>query len=212
VRGGAGQSARLGGHGLTRTRELAALCAVRAAAGYEEIEAMYIDHIKAIRANEAYRNCLLSVAIEMNSSQIEPRRMADKIMAAVGKEHIQFVCSQKTSAIGVWTGNREKEDYAKTMLDLLAHNHLYFAADIHAVSKTWKAHKLKLIDQMNKFRKVERMPKDPAWGARQVAFSGKAHGQADDCVLALQITLSNHRKQRINPNFIRMCNIDGRRF
>jgi hypothetical protein len=173
---------------------------------------MYIDHVKAIRANEAYKNCLLSVAIEMNSSQIEPRRMADNIMAAVGKDNIQFVCSQKTSAIGVWTGNKEKEDYAKTMLDLLAHNHLYFASDTHAVSKSWRAHKLKLMDQMNRFRQIERTPKDPAWGARKIAFSGKASGQADDCVLTLQIALSNHRKQRINPNFIRMCTAQGRRY
>lgn len=188
------------------------LCFFLYLTGHQEIEAWYITHLKSIRAQEVYRDCFFSISIENNSSQIEPGRMADNIRRAIGADNIQFVSSLKNGSVGVWTGAPEKEDMAKTVLELLAHNQLRFAEVAVAVSSNWSHHVSKLIDQMNKFRMIEKAGKDPAFNDRQVTWSGKAHGQSDDIMLSLQINLSNHKKMRMSEDFVRMCREQGKRF
>lgn len=136
--------------------------------------------------------------------------MKENIENAIGSYDIMFTSSLKKACIGVWTGAPQKEDYAKTMLELFAHNQLRFAVESNAISSNWKEHTMKFLDQANKFRMIERF--DQNSGDRKVAWSGKAHGQADDVILSAQITLSNHKKQRMDSDFINMCREKGIRF
>lgn len=136
--------------------------------------------------------------------------MKEHIEKAVGSKNIIFTSSLKNGSVGVWTGVTEKEDYAKTLLELLGHDQLRFAEESMAISRNWKMHQSKFIDQMNKFRMIDKL--DPNTGVRKVTYSGKAHHQADDVVLASQICLSNHKKLRMNPDFARICEGLGYQF
>lgn len=176
------------------------------------MEALYCRHIRKIREHDAYKDALIVVVVENNMTKLEPRRIASHLREHFGNlKNIEFLHSDATKT-GVRTQDIQKEDFARTLQNVLANGHLRFVDDYGAISEDWKREKAKLMGQLRVFRKVHRRAQLDGFNLDKFGYTGKASGQPDDAALTLQLITSWHQKARADPQFAAQCAAAGRRF
>lgn len=148
-----------------------------------------------------YSEAVLLIAVENNMTELEPGRIEARLRHYLNGAHgIRFVHGKPDSNVeGVWTGPTAKEDYAKTMAQSLSDDQLRFVDDAYGISSNWKAQKSKLINQLGMYRKRRMESADGT--SIKIAYTGKTKGCPDDASMCAQMTLSWHKRIRVDPLF-----------
>jgi hypothetical protein len=179
---------------------------------HSDVAKLYVEHIKKIREKVVYKDALIMVVVENNMTQLEPGRIKDAIDAEIGLCNIEFLHGKpETDEPGVQTTDKHKEDFVSTMTQVLSEDQLRFVSDTEGISRDWKREKAKLLDQLGRFRKC-RVEAKTAGRKMHIVYTGKSSGRPDDAAMAAQMTLSWHKKTRVNPAFVRRCAESRRRY
>lgn len=159
-------------------------------------------HFHKLRSIRQYANAFIYVYIEANMSFIGADFLHN-LISVPEFAPLEVVSEDKTSLQrpGVWTGETEKEFYAKTLQHVLSDGMLSYAHDDQFVSQDPVNVKNLLVQQLRTYRKETKLVGDPAFGKLRVSYSGKSSGKKDDMSMVLQIALGQANKKRISADY-----------
>lgn len=166
------------------------------------INAMLVDHVVGLRSKPQYANAHLIVIVESNMSFITAAQI-EQLLTIPSLAPMEFLSYDKKGRTGVWTDDKYKEVYAKTLQDTLGDNLLSFANPF--VSKNGKQMKDELIKQMKVFRKDVKAPADVVHGKSKISYSGKGPGRPDDYCMVLMMALYHLRDKRRDATFMEIA-------
>jgi hypothetical protein len=173
----------------------------------------FLKHfIGSLRNHAQYSGALLCYFIESNMSYID----ADRVRLLLTADEFQPAMSidkdpKKLGRAGVFTTETEKAIFADDLGNLLRRNDLRVAQDrIDKFDQEVKADPYAMLaDQIRTYRKEMKIPNEPCWGKVHVTYTGKSPGVVDDLIMALQIAVTNIRRQREDPEFVKLARSQG---
>lgn len=184
-------------------------CDISGSFKQDDILWMLDNHLLKIRQQPQYSNAFFMIYIEANMSWIS----ADGLRTHFGKQpqlgqHLVYSRDpKKLGRPGVWTGESEKELYARGLRKMMHAGQLRYAENFISVGK--KVHETKQIleDQLRQLRKETAASSglEPGFDKVKTTYTGKSHGVRDDACMSLQIALYNMETVRQDPVFIQFC-------
>jgi hypothetical protein len=182
---------------------------------YNDIMNLMDNHLIGLRKIPQYRDSLFVVYIEANMSFIEVDRIREHLVSRSQEFGEVFVVSEdpkNKGRYGVWTGETEKELYAKGIRQLMSEGRIHYAENFVSASRPEKESKQQLEDQMRNLRKEAEPCLKPGMDKVKITYTGKAPGVRDDACMSLQIVLHHAQQQRHKPLFLQLCMRRGLRF
>lgn len=176
---------------------------------WNDVLMMLDEHIMKLRTMPEYRDAVLWIYIEANMSFIsadELGRHFEDNQHQFGRVVVARHDPKNLGRTGVWTGEKEKELYAKHLQKLLSDGLIRYAESFVTVTKNTAAEaKAQLEEQIRNLRKEAKPVLEPGFDKVKYTYTAKANGVRDDASMALQIALHNMHLIRTDEHFRDVC-------
>ena len=175
---------------------------------------MLDNHLLALRRIPQYASAVFWFYIEANMSFLTVDDLRNHFLShpEFGQLRVAREDGKAQGKWGVWTGEKEKEMYAKRLQKTMSEGKLHYAENFVSASRPAAESKAQLERQVANLRKEAKPCLEPGFDRVKFTYTGKSQGERDDGSMALQIALYNMEKQRNNPQFITSCMQQGLRY